>query len=157
MGKFTALEKADLTKDWSIEEKSALGHFLTELKLGEKEGLFSTKSEGRVLYLIESGKVRLASDYAEVDLDEGESLGELSIIHGSPKLSGAITLTPCVFWILTLDKWEDMKKAAPVISLKLIERICEKMAKLLSHSYEPPKSLEQKPALASQVRSPNAF
>jgi CRP-like cAMP-binding protein len=156
MGKFSTLEKADLTKDWSIEERAALGHFLSELKVPEKESIFTTKSTGRILYILGTGKARILIDSIEVDLTEGESIGELSIVHPSAKMVGAIALEPCVFWVLTLDKWEDMKRAAPIISLKLIEKICEKMAKLLNHSFDVPRAVERS-SLASPLRAPGTF
>jgi CRP-like cAMP-binding protein len=155
MGKFASLEKASLTKDWNLEERSALGHFLQEMKMAEKETIFTSKSEDRVLYIIESGKVRLAYENTEIDLTEGDSFGELSLLQSSPKLPGAIALTPCIFWTLTFEKWEDMKRAAPVISLKLVEGICQKMVGLLSHNFQPHQFLNARSP--SGERTPTSF
>ncbi|MDB5038856.1 MAG: hypothetical protein JWQ35_2384 [Bacteriovoracaceae bacterium] len=157
MGKFTALEKAQLTKNWSLEEQSALAHFLKELRVEEKETVFLGKSGERMLYFIESGAVRLAFEGTEVDLHEGDSFAEMSIVHATHKIVSAFALKDCVFWVLPFQKWEDMKRAAPMISLKLIESICQKMAQLLNNNFQPHQALAEKSQSASSNRPPSSF
>lgn len=149
MGKFSALEKANLTSNWTLEERSALGHFLEEKQFSTNQTLLSRKSEDRMLFLIERGQVRFAMEGAEIDLHEGESFGELSLVQTTSRITTAIALKETHVWVLRLDKWEDMKRAAPLIALKLLEAICQKMGALLGQPLNPgiasPSGSEAKP------------
>ncbi len=162
MGKFSTLEQTSITKDWSLEERSALAHFLDELQVDQHETIFSMKSNERVLFIIESGTAKFAIEGFETDLGPGDSFSEMSLIKSSPKVGAVIATSPCSLWVLKYDKWNDMKKAAPIISLKLLESVCEKMIDLLGQNFQIqkvlPKTLKSgDPASQVKPQTPSGF
>jgi CRP-like cAMP-binding protein len=140
VGKFTSLEKAVLTKDWTLEERTALAHFLKPKEYRESETIFLARSKDRGLFIVGSGIIQIQFDATSVSLKEGDSFGELSLIFASNKLVTAMALKPSQLWFLSIDQWHDLRKISPVISLKLIESICQKFAGMLNNAVPPPKS-----------------
>ncbi len=144
-------------QDWSLEERSALAHFLTEQKAAPGERVFDTKSVQQKLYIIEKGRVRLTFEDTAVEFSESDSFSEMSILQQSSKLCVATGITDCVFWVLSFAKWEDMKRAAPVISLKLVERIGQKLVNLLNNNFQPHRVLLKAKGGGGSARPPIGF
>jgi len=132
MGKFRALERAQLTKDWLLEEITALAHFLTERKVVEGDPIFLKQSKDRGLYFIETGIVRIQYEGLSVDLREGDSFGELSLFDENQKPVSTTAAQSCSLWVLTMDNLMEMKATTPSVAVKLMESICGKIAKSLS-------------------------
>lgn len=137
MGKFRALERAPLTKDWSIDERAALAHFLTERRVAEGDPIFLPQSKERVLYFIESGAVDIHMENLHTELKEGDSFGELSLLAETGKLVGATAKSACVLWTLNFEKYLEMKKTTPLVSVRLSESITLKLVKLLALFHLP--------------------
>lgn len=132
MGKFRLLERAQLTKNWLLEETSALAHFLSERKVREGDPIFLRQSKDRGLYFIESGLVKMQYEALSVDLKDGDSFGELSLFEESQKPISATAAHDCTLWVLTMDNFMEMKAVTPPVAVKLMEAICIKIAKSLS-------------------------
>jgi len=132
VGKFRAIERSVLTKDWGVDERAALAHFLVERKISEGDPIFLKQSKERSLYFIELGLIRFQHETISVELKEGDSFGELSLLNESSKLVSATAQTPCQLWVLTFDKFQEMKKTTPLVAVKLTEAIATKIAKALS-------------------------
>lgn len=137
MGKFSSLEKSSLTKAWSIEERTALAHFLKEKRLTEGEIIFPNQGKDRDLYFVDSGQIKITYENISILLKEGDSFGELSLLQGSSKLVTALAASDASLWVLSLENWEDLRRAVPAVALKLSESINQKLATLLS-SVTPP-------------------
>lgn len=138
-GKFTTLERALLTKDWSLEERTALAHFLKIRDYAEGDTVFLARSKDRGLFIVSSGQIQIQSETALLQLRDGDSFGELSLLFSSQKLVSIAVLKPSQLLFLSLDQWHDMRRISPVISLKLIESICQKFAGMLNSMVPPPK------------------
>lgn len=144
MGKFTALERNALTQAWSLEERAALAYFLEEKKMksgslvswhaSEKDS--NGKSE-KCLYFIDSGSVRITYETVSVELHDNDSFGELSLIADTKKIAPVMATKDCTLWVLSAEKWSEMKKGAPSITLKLLEAIVQKFARLLNETSSP--------------------
>lgn len=145
MGKFVCLEKSTLTKEWTLEERAALAHFLT-LKVVPKGAVIEeARSKTRCLYFVESGTVLVKFESVEVILKEGESFGELSLSQPSVKLCHIMAHESSGsdegvrLWCLEGPQWIKLKTAAPVVAEKLSSAISTKIAQLLNSSPPPPR------------------
>jgi len=142
VGKFTSLEKCCLTKDWRIEERAALAHYLEKQELTKNEPLFIEDHSERKLYIIDSGLVSVSLGFMTVEMGPGQSLGEFSLFQDTKKKTTAIALEDCSFWVLTLERWELVKEEVPDVAAKLTQSINQKMANLLEISQLPPRVSE---------------
>lgn len=139
MGRFLALEKSELFKDWRLEDRAALAHFFEKQELKANEALFFEKAYEQKLYLIQKGKLKIQFGTYHSELSDGESLGELSLLAKSEKQVSATAISDCFFWVITEEHWHRMKIEAPLIAMKLLEAIQLKSARLLSSNVAPPK------------------
>jgi len=74
-----------------------------------------------------------------MDLKEGDSFGELSLILPTQKRATATAIQQSTLWTLTLESYAQLKMVAPIISLKLIEAISQKLGRTLNEMVTPPK------------------
>lgn len=139
MGKFSTLERAKLTKSWSLKERAALASFLEKQNLKKGEHLFYEQTQEKKLYFIDSGSLKIQCGNMFVELEQGASLGELSIVSSTQKQTSAIAAEDCVFWVITESQWEKIKSQQPALAFKLSESIQRKLAELLNSSVPPPK------------------
>ena len=142
MGKFTSLENCRLTRDWKIEERAALAHYLEKQDLTKNEPLFIEDHSERKLYIIDSGLISVSLGFVTIEMGPGQSLGELSLFQDTKKKTTATALEDCSFWVLTLERWELVKQEVPEIAAKLTQCINQKMANLLEVSQLPPRVSE---------------
>jgi CRP-like cAMP-binding protein len=133
MGKFSALERCQLTKSWTLEEKAGLGHFLKEKILARGEKLFLETSH-RALGIVEAGTVEFLTKDSKksVVINPGESFGDFSLVSKNPKVLQAKAAENLVYWELSAEDWQDLRKSAPSVALRLLESIVSKAAKLAS-------------------------
>jgi CRP-like cAMP-binding protein len=141
MGKFRALERADLTRQWTVEERAALAFFMEERKVPEGDPIFLKQSQDRCLYLVESGLVKIQYEQFSIDLKEGATFGELSLSQATPKMVTATAGPSCHLWCLSLESFTEMQKTSPLVALKLVYAIQEKVGRLVSESMMPPRIL----------------
>ena len=139
MGKFTALDLCPLTKPFSIEERSALAHFLEKRDLKDGDPVIVNRSKERALYIVDSGAIKVSFENMSLELKPGDSFGELSLIFPTQKLISGIAAKDSVLWMLTFDRWTEMRKVAPAISLRLLEAITQKLSVLLNNTVPPPR------------------
>lgn len=89
--------------------------------------LFHQDMPGSFLYLIEEGCVRvfiLGRTGIEVTvnvLGPGDVLGELALLDNKPHSATALTLDPCVVWLLARTDFEELLERYPEISRALVE------------------------------------
>ncbi len=143
MGKFSALEKNELTQNWTLEERTALAHFLETREVEKNKEIISrqTKEEAkeRGVYFLEAGKVLMKVETSSVTVSAGVSFGEYSLVSDHKKQVMALATSPVTLHFLSLERWEELKRVTPLVGMKLLEAIVAKTAKLLSDAPSPPK------------------
>jgi CRP/FNR family transcriptional regulator/CRP/FNR family cyclic AMP-dependent transcriptional regulator len=115
------------------EELSALGAGLRRRAFGRGVIIYHKDSPGEILYIIESGTVRTfcLSDWGrEMSLDlygPGEVFGELSLLDGLPRSTGAIALERTITYTLTRSDLLRCLERYPRIAIGIIEMLAARL------------------------------
>lgn len=144
MAKFEALEQSELTQSWTIEQRAALAHFLDDEKQIRGKTFVKPNDKNSGLYFIYKGKVKLQYQNIEAILEAGMSFGELSLVHPTKKQAKMTALEDLELFVLSEEKWVLLRKESPTTALKLLESICQKFSKFLTHAPAPPGSFGTK-------------
>ena len=123
MGKFSTLEKAELTNAWTVEERSALAHFLEQILI-EKDHEINHHRPG--LIFIGSGAVGINFQNEKITLKAGNTFEELSLFSSETKETQLKALEDTTLWILSPEKWEELRQISPIVSIKLLEALTKK-------------------------------
>lgn len=132
MGRHRCLEICELTKQWSIEERTSFSHFLQKQDLKKSEILFYENNENQALFFLAEGTARAENALGHIDLTQGASWGELSLSKAVRKRVTIRAIEDCELWVLQPKAWQSLKTQTPLLAFKLMEAIQAKMASRLS-------------------------
>ena len=102
--------------------------------------LYHQDMPGIMLYMIESGRVRLFSagrtghEFTHNIFGPGDILGELPIVDGKHHSGTAITLLPTVVWILPRADMEDLLERHPPVMLAMTQMLAARVRLMTSHA-----------------------
>jgi CRP/FNR family transcriptional regulator/CRP/FNR family cyclic AMP-dependent transcriptional regulator len=102
--------------------------------------LFHKDSPGQILYLIESGLVRifvLSENGQEMTLNlhgPGECFGELSLLDGKPRSAGALALEQTVTYILHRDDFLGCLREHPLLVQRVLELLADRLRHLTAYA-----------------------
>jgi CRP/FNR family cyclic AMP-dependent transcriptional regulator len=90
--------------------------------------LFKEGDEGKEMYLINSGEVKLSrktpqGDVVLASLGFGEFFGEMSVITNQPRTVTAETVTDCRLNIITKDILETLVAGKPLVALSILKKL----------------------------------
>ncbi len=90
--------------------------------------LFKEGDEGKEMYLINSGEVKLSRKTTQGDvvlakLGFGEFFGEMSVITNQPRTITAETITDCRLNIITKDVLETLVAGKPLVALSILKKL----------------------------------
>ncbi len=95
--------------------------------------LFHQDMPGTMMYMVESGSVRVASigrTGQELTLNvfgPGEIFGELSILDSEPRSATAITITPTVVWLLAQDDLAKFMNEYPSVNQAIVQLLVDRV------------------------------
>jgi len=95
--------------------------------------LFHQDMPGTMMYMIESGSVRVISigrtgqELTLNVLGPGEIFGELSILDGQQRSATAITLAPTVVWLLSQADLKEFMSKYPPVNQAMIQILVERV------------------------------
>lgn len=122
---------AGLSEDvlWAVAERLLLRH----VPAGEM--VFSEGKPGDAFYLIDSGQVEIVSDAREgrtvlARLGPDEFFGEMALLTGRPRSTGARTAIHSNLWVLYRADFDDLVNRHPSISLALSKVLSERLAEM---------------------------
>lgn len=98
--------------------------------------IFHKDSPGQILYLIESGNVRIfviSGIGQEMTLSihgPGECFGEISLLDGKPRPVGAVALEQTVTYTLHRDDFLGCQRDYPILTQRILELLAERMRHL---------------------------
>lgn len=107
------------------EQRREIGTRLRRRSFAPGVTLFHQDMSGNSLYLIEQGCVRvfiLGRTGIEITvnvLGPGDIFGELAILDNKPHSATALTLEPCVVWLLARSDMEEFLERYPVLAREL--------------------------------------
>ncbi len=90
--------------------------------------LFSEGDEGKEMYLINSGDVKLSRKTSQGNvvlarLGFGEFFGEMSVITNKPRTVTAETVTDCRLNVITKDILETLVAGKPLVALSILKKL----------------------------------
>jgi len=127
------LQKLPLFAGLSGEELGMVAHCLGRRVFGRGVFIYHKDSPGHVLYLIESGLVRLfviSDSGQEVSLDvfgPGEVFGEVAVLDDLPRPSGAVAIEPTLVWTLQREDLLHLLERCPRLVRNLMELLTARL------------------------------
>ncbi|NET37387.1 MAG: Crp/Fnr family transcriptional regulator [Cyanothece sp. SIO1E1] len=126
-----------------------LAAIMEELSFPAKSVIFTQGQEGRSLYIVVSGRVRVHlgnQDLAE--LEQGACFGEMSLFDSEPRSASVSTLDPCECLMLTQQQLYEAIDETPDIAVNII-RMLSRRIRELNQKLNPPKATTQIPAYSA--------
>ncbi len=108
-----------------------LASVMDELSFPENYSIFKEGQEGRSLYIVVSGQVRVhLSDRDLAKLDKGACFGEMSLFDAEPRSATITTLEPCECLMLTQMQLYDAIDETPGIAVNIIRLLSRRIREL---------------------------
>lgn len=100
--------------------------------------LFKEGDEGKEMYLINSGEVKLCRKTSQGDvvlarLGFGEFFGEMSVITNQPRTISAETVTDCRLNVITKDILETLVAGKPLVALSILKKLMFRLEDAYDH------------------------
>jgi CRP-like cAMP-binding protein len=114
---------------WAVAEKLLLLH------VPSGEFIFAEGAPGDAFYMVDRGVVEILSDGPQgrtvlARLGEDEFFGEMALLTGKPRSTGARAATHSNLWALYRSDFDDLVNRYPSISLALSKVLSERLAQM---------------------------
>lgn len=107
-----------------------LASVMNELSFDANQRIFRQGEEGRSLFIIVSGRVKIHIEDRQVDvLTQGGAFGEMAIFDAQPRSATATTLEPSDCLELTQEQLYDAIEETPEIALNIIRALSRRIRK----------------------------
>lgn len=108
-----------------------LASIMDELSFPAKHTIFTEGQEGRSLYIVVSGRVRVhLGDRDLAQLDQGATFGEMSLFDAEPRSASVTTLESCECLMLTQQQLYDAIDETPGIAVNVIRLLSRRIREL---------------------------
>ena len=125
-----------------------LASVMDELSFPAQHTIFTEGQEGRSLYILVSGRVRVhIGDRDLARLEHGTFFGEMSLFDAEPRSASVTTLEPCECLMLTQQQLYDAIDETPGIAVNLI-RLLSRRIRELNHKLNAYEAALQKQDLS---------
>jgi CRP/FNR family transcriptional regulator, cyclic AMP receptor protein len=95
-----------------------------ELQFPANHTIFRQGEEGRSLYIIVSGRVKVhIGDKQLAEVDQGKYFGEMAVFDTQPRSASVTTMEPCEFLELTQEQLYDAIEETPEIAVNIIREL----------------------------------
>lgn len=110
-----------------------LASIMDELSFPAKYTIFTQGEEGRSLYIVVSGRVRVHIGNQELaQLEKGTCFGEMSLFDAEPRSASVTTLAPCECLVLTQQQLYEAIDETPGIAVNIIRLLSRRIRELNS-------------------------
>lgn len=121
-----------------------LAAIMDELSFPANYTIFTEGQEGRSLYIMASGQVKVhIGDQVLAQLEQGACFGEMSLFDAEPRSATVTTLDPCECLMLTQQQLYDAIDETPGIAVNII-RLLSRRIRELNHTLNAEKAKRQK-------------
>lgn len=108
-----------------------LASVMDELSFPTNHTIFTEGQEGRSLYIVVSGQVRVhIGDRQLAQLEQGACFGEMSLFDAEPRSASVTTLAPCECLMLTQQQLYDAIDETPGIAVNIIRLLSRRTREL---------------------------
>jgi CRP-like cAMP-binding protein len=108
-----------------------LASVMSELSFPVNHRIFTQGEEGRSLYVVVSGRVRVhIGDRELVQLEQGTCFGEMSLFDAEPRSASVTTLEPCDCLLLTQQQLYEAIDETPGIAVNIIRLLSRRIREL---------------------------
>jgi CRP-like cAMP-binding protein len=108
-----------------------LASVMDEVSFGTSHVIFTEGQEGRSLYIVVSGKVRVhIGDQELVQLEQGTCFGEMSLFDSEPRSASVTTLASSECLILTQQQLYEAIDETPGIAVNIIRLLSRRVREL---------------------------
>ncbi len=108
-----------------------LASVMEELSFPNNHTIFTEGEEGRSLYIVVSGRVRVHIDDQElVQLERGTCFGEMSLFDAEPRSASVTTLESCDCLVLTQQQLYEAIDETPGIAVNIIRLLSRRIREL---------------------------
>lgn len=108
-----------------------LASVMDELSFPVQHTIFTEGQEGRSLYIVVSGKVRVhIGDRDLAYLEQGTCFGEMSLFDAEPRSASVTTVEPCDCLMLTQVQLYDAIDETPGIAVNIIRLLSRRIREL---------------------------
>ncbi len=108
-----------------------LASVMEELSFPSRHSIFTEGQEGRSLYIIVSGKVRVHLQTRDItQLEKGACFGEMSLFDSEPRSASITTLTTCECLVLTQKQLYEAIDETPGIAVNIIKLLSRRIREL---------------------------
>lgn len=125
----------ELRDDFLVKLASAMD----EIHFSERHTVFQEGEEGRSLYIVVSGRVRVhLGDRELAQLEKGTFFGEMSLFDAQPRSASVTTLEKSDFLTLNQLQLQDAIEETPEIAVNIIRALSRRVRELNSkiNAYE---------------------
>ncbi len=108
-----------------------LASIMDELSFPAQQTIFTQGQEGRSLYIVVSGRVRVhIGDRDLAYLDKGTTFGEMSLFDAEPRSASVTAIEPCDCLVLTQQQLYDAIDETPGIAVNIIRLLSRRIREL---------------------------
>ena len=108
-----------------------LASVMDELSFNTRYTIFKQGQEGRSLYIVVSGRVRVhVGDQELAQLSRGTCFGEMALFDAEPRSASITTLEPCECLMLTQEQLYDAIEETPGIAVNIIRLLSRRIREL---------------------------
>lgn len=108
-----------------------LASIMDELAFPAKHTIFTQGQEGRSLYILVSGRVKVhIGDRELARLETGACFGEMSLFDAEPRSASVTTLEPCECLVLTQQQLYEAIDETPGIAVNIIRLLSRRIREL---------------------------
>lgn len=105
-----------------------LASIMDELAFPSQHTIFTQGQEGRSLYILVSGQVRVhIGDRELAQLEKGACFGEMSVFDAEPRSATITTLAPCECLVLTQQQLYEAIDETPGIAVNIIRLLSRRI------------------------------
>ena len=127
------LEAAQIFSEMDADAREALTAEFRPVTFNAGQAIFSRGDEGRELYLVLSGRVRLSVLTAEgrelsfAHAGEGDIFGEIAMLDGSPRTADATAVTETQAMSLSRAALDRIVESSPALAHSIISFLCRRL------------------------------
>lgn len=108
-----------------------LASIMDELSFPANHTIFTEGQEGRSLYIVVSGEVRVHIGSQDlVQLKQGACFGEMSLFDAEPRSASVTTIIPCDCLVLTQQQLYEAIDETPGIAVNIIRLLSRRIREL---------------------------